>query len=55
MEGETEKFAVISEIYSRFTENNKENLIKIAESLLKAQEEGGEIAANASLAAVDTE
>jgi hypothetical protein len=47
MEGETGKFAVISEIYAHFTENNKENLIRIAENLLKAQKEGEEIIGNA--------
>jgi len=46
MEGETEKFSVISEIYSHFTEKNKENLMMIAESLLKIQKENGEISAN---------
>jgi len=46
MEGEKEKFAVISEIYSHFTEKNKENLIMIAESLLKKQKEDEAISGN---------
>jgi hypothetical protein len=48
MEGETGKFALISEIYAHFTENNKENFIKIAENLLKSQKEGEEIIVNAA-------
>jgi hypothetical protein len=48
MEGETGKFAVISEIYAHFSENNKENLIRIAENLLKTQKEGEVITVNAS-------
>jgi hypothetical protein len=48
MEGETGKFAVISEIYTHFTEKNKQNLIKITEKLLKAQKESEEIVGNAA-------
>ncbi|WP_461256737.1 hypothetical protein [Treponema sp. R80B11-R83G3] len=48
MEGEIEKFAVISEIYTHFTEKNKKNLIKIAENLLKAQKEDEAIVADAT-------
>lgn len=39
MEQEINKFAVISEIYSLFTEENKEKLVKTAKSLLKVQKE----------------
>jgi hypothetical protein len=46
MEGETGKFAVMCEIYTHFTEKNKEKLIKIAENLLKVQKEDEEIVAN---------
>jgi hypothetical protein len=48
MEGEAGKFAVISEIYTCLTEKNKENLIKTAENLLKAQKEGEEVVGNAA-------
>jgi hypothetical protein len=39
MEKESKKVEIISEIYSRFTKENKENLIKTAASLLKVQKE----------------
>ena len=39
MDGEINKFDQISDIYSLFTEKNKKNLIKTAQSLLKIQEE----------------
>jgi hypothetical protein len=47
MEGESNKFSVISEIYAQFTEKNKEKLIKTALNLLKVQKEDAERAANA--------
>jgi len=37
MDRETSKFAEISEIFSQFTETNKQNLITTAQSLLKIQ------------------
>ena len=37
MDTEINKFTQISSIYSRFSEKNKNNLIKTAESLLKIQ------------------
>lgn len=39
MESKDDKFAIISEIYSRFTEENKERLVKTAKNLLKVQNE----------------
>jgi len=47
MEGEINKFVEISAIYSRFTEKNKENLIKTAMNLLKVQQEDAVMLANA--------
>jgi uncharacterized membrane-anchored protein len=46
MKGEMGKFAVIGEIYTHFTEKNKENLMRIAENLLKVQKKDEEIVAN---------
>ena len=37
MDTEINKFAQISDIYSQFTEKNKNNLIRTAKSLLKIQ------------------
>ena len=39
MEAIKDKFAVISEIYSHFTEKNKENLFMTAVNLLEVQKE----------------
>jgi hypothetical protein len=39
MDGKINKFDRISAIYPRFSEKNKENLIKTARSLLKIQNE----------------
>jgi len=47
MKGEVKKFAVISEMYLHFTEQNKEKLIKTAENLLKVQKEDAVMLANA--------
>jgi hypothetical protein len=48
MEGEVNKFSVISEIYAQFTEKNKENLIKVAQNLLKQQRQDASLIADAS-------
>jgi hypothetical protein len=39
MEKEGDKFSIISEIYSQFSEENKEKLVKIARTLLKVQKD----------------
>jgi len=39
MNGENNKFAQISNIYSQFSEENRKNLIRTAQSLLKIQED----------------
>lgn len=49
MENKDEKFAIISEIYSRFTEENKENILKTAKDLLKVQIENNAIIADANV------
>ena len=43
MEAEKDKFAVISEIYAHFTEENKENLLKTALNLLEVQKKDAEM------------
>jgi hypothetical protein len=47
MKQKKDKFAVISKIYSQFSEENKENLVKTAKHLLKVQNEDIEMVANA--------
>jgi hypothetical protein len=47
MEEERDKFAVINEIYSKFTEENKEKLVKTAKNLLKVQKEDLEMVVDA--------
>jgi K+ transporter len=44
MQEETDKLVVVSEIYSRLTEKNRENLISMAESLLEGQRKESEMA-----------
>jgi len=39
MNQETRKFVQISKIFSQFTEKNKQNLIRTAQSLLRVQDE----------------
>ena len=48
MKQKKDKFAVISKIYSQFTEENKENLVRTAKHLLKVQNEDLEMVANAT-------
>jgi len=43
MEGKEDKSTVINEIYSQFTEENKEKLVKTAKHLLKVQKEDAEM------------
>ena len=45
MEAIKDKFAAISEIYSQFTEKNKENLFMTAVNLLEVQKEDAEMLA----------
>jgi len=47
MEEEKDKFAVINEIYSKFTEESKEKLIRTAKHLLKVQKEDAKMVADA--------
>jgi len=46
MDGEINKFDNISNIFSEFTEENKENLIITAQSLLEIQRESEGMVAN---------
>ena len=46
MEGETVGFAVICEIYSHLTEENKEKLIRVADILLESQKDDAETEAD---------
>jgi len=43
VEGNGHKFEQISDIFSRFSEENKDALIETAKDLLKRQDEDGEI------------
>ena len=47
MEKEVDKLSVISEIFSQFTEENKEKLVKTAKSLLRVQKEDVEMVVDA--------
>jgi hypothetical protein len=42
MEGESNKLGIIGEIYTQFSKENKEKLVKSATSLLKVQKEDAE-------------
>ncbi|MDR1149469.1 MAG: hypothetical protein LBK66_12650 [Spirochaetaceae bacterium] len=48
MEKESNKLGIISEIYDRFTEKNKEKLVKTALHLLEVQKEDAEMIADVS-------
>jgi hypothetical protein len=48
MKKEVNKFSVITELYSNFTEDNKENLYKTAQNLLKVQKKDAETLAATS-------
>ena len=43
MKAEKDKFAVISKIYTQFTEKNKEYLLKTAVNLLEVQKKDAEM------------
>jgi len=47
MEEKDGKLAIINEIYSHFTEENKEKLVKTAKKLLKVQNEDSAMVADA--------
>jgi len=49
MEYEDTKFSVLTEIFSQFTEENRDNLLKTAEQLLKVQQEDAERLVDTSL------
>jgi hypothetical protein len=49
MEEEKDKFSVISEIYSQFSEENKEKLVRTAKNLLKVQKEDTAMVADADI------
>ena len=49
MEEEKDKFSVISEIYSQFSEENREKLVKTAKNLLKQQKEDAVMLADADV------
>jgi hypothetical protein len=52
MDKEINKFDQISNIYSQFSEKNKENLVKTAKSLLKIQKENEAMFAEKPLVSV---
>ena len=43
MKDEKSEFSVVSEIFSQFTEENKDNLLKTAKQLLEAQQVDAEM------------
>jgi len=51
---EKAKFSVLNEIFSQFTEKNRDNLLKTARQLLKVQQEDAEILNDASLSGEET-
>ena len=49
MKDEKSEFSVLSEIFSQFTEENKDNLLKTAKQLLETQQSGVEMLIDTSL------
>ena len=49
MKDEKSEFSVVSEIFSQFTEENKDNLLKTAKQLLETQQSGVEMLIDTSL------
>ena len=49
MEGEKTKFLVLNEIFSQLTEENRDSLLKTAQTRLGDQEDGAEMIADASV------
>jgi uncharacterized membrane-anchored protein len=52
---EVNKFDDLSQLYERFTKQNKENLMKTAKHLLKVQKEDAAMLANADALATPVE
>ena len=48
MEYEKTKFSMLNEIFSQFTEKNRDNLLKTARQLLKVQQEDAEMLGDTS-------
>ena len=49
MKGENPKFSVLTEVFSQFTEENRDSLLKTAAQLLKMQREDAEVPTDTSL------
>jgi len=49
MKDEKPEFSMVSEIFSQFTKENKDNLLKIAKQLLETQQGGVEMLIDTSL------
>jgi len=54
MEYEKAKFSVLNEIFSQFTEKNRDKLLKTARQLLKVQQEDAEMLGDTSLSGEET-
>jgi len=55
MEDENPKFSVLTEIFSQFTEENRDNLLKAAERLLNVQQGDSEVPTGASVSPIEAE